>query len=159
MNTDVEVTIAAPRDVVWSLVSDIENSAAVLPAIEEVEILERPGAGLLGLKWRETRTIFGKTATETMWVTDVEEGRSYTAEARSHGSIYRTTIRLDDLSGGTRLRMEFSARPVSFGAKLASLLLGFLMRRSVRQALQKDLEDLKRAAEARGAQPTPSTGS
>lgn len=89
MRVQVEAMVHAPRDEVWRLVSDIENAAGVITGIEDVEVVERPAFGMRGLKWRETRTIFGKTAVETMWVTDAEEGSFYTTEARSHGSIYK----------------------------------------------------------------------
>lgn len=149
MRASVDITINAPRDVVWSIVSDIEGAGKTISGIESLEVLERPNRGLLGLKWKETRTIFGKTATETMWITRVDEGRSYTTEARSHGSIYRTEVRAEDVPGGTRLSMEMSAAPTNLVARLLGLIFGFLMRRSVRDALMKDLEDIKRAAESR----------
>jgi carbon monoxide dehydrogenase subunit G len=148
MTVDVAVTIDAPRERVWRVVTDIENAARAIPAIESIEVLERPGAGLLGLKWRETRTLFGKTATEVMWVTDVDEGTSYTTEARSHGSIYRTRIGLSGDDGAVRLGMEFHAEPQSLGARVASVVLGPVMKRAVRKALLGDLEAAKREAEA-----------
>lgn len=149
MRVEVSVPIAAPRSVVWQIVTDIEGSTQNIPAVESVELLERPETGLVGLKWRETRTIFGKSATETMWITGAEEGSHYTTEARSHGSIYRTVLRLSDLPEGTRLAMEFSAEPVSTGARVMSFLFGLLIRRAMRGALQRDLEAIRDLAESR----------
>jgi carbon monoxide dehydrogenase subunit G len=150
MTVEVAVSVHAPKERVWRLVTDIENAARTISAIETIEVLERPETGLLGLKWRETRAMFGKTVTEVMWVTDVDEGTSYTTEARSHGSIYRTRIGLSGHGdGGTvRLGMEFRAEPQSFGARVASVVLGPVMKRAVRKALLGDLEETKRAAEA-----------
>ncbi|HUP20113.1 MAG TPA: SRPBCC family protein [Gemmatimonadota bacterium] len=149
MRVDVAVTVGAPSEAVWSVVSDIEGATTTLSAVEEIEVVENPGEGLLGFKWRETRTIFGKRATETMWITEVEDGVGYVTEARSHGSIYRTRVRVDEEPGGTRLSMTFAAQPVSLGAKVLSTLLGFVMKRSVRSALLKDLRDIKAAVESR----------
>jgi uncharacterized membrane protein len=151
MRISVSVGIDAPRRVVWSLVTDIENAAASLSGVESVEVLERPERGLIGLKWRETRKFLGTSATETMWVTAAEEGAWYATEARSHGSIFQTVLRLDEAAGGTRLEMEFSARATTFAARMLSLLFGPFVGRSVRRALVRDLQDLRAAAEARSA--------
>lgn len=154
----VSVDIDAPKPVVWSLITDIENSGNSIGAIEEIEVLERPAHGLRGLKWRETRRMYGKKATETMWITDVADGSGYTTEARSHGSIYRSDIRVSDTGGGTRLSLEFSAEPTSVMARLVSLVFGGLIARSIRGAVHQDLLDLKAAAESRaraGAGPSP----
>lgn len=148
MTDHVAVTVHAPKGRVWQVVTDIENSANTISAIDTIEVLHRPAAGLAGLKWRETRTMFGKPATEVMWITEVDEGTSYVTEAHSHGSIYRTRIGLSDEGGAVRLGMEFRAEPQSFGARVASVVFGVVMRRSIRKALLRDLEDVKRVAEA-----------
>lgn len=144
----VDVLIDAPPPVVWSLVTDIEGAAATISAIETVEVLERPEHGMRGLRWRETRKMYGKRATETMWITGVNEGSSYETEARSHGSIYRTRVAVSEDPGGAQLRMRFSAEPTTFATRIVSLLLGPLIARSVRSALLKDLRDIKAAAES-----------
>lgn len=144
-----EVLVNAPRHVVWEVVSSIESAADTLSGVDQVEILERPASGLAGLRWRESRTMFGKTATETMWVTGAEEGSGYETEARSHGSIYRSRVRLADAPQGTLLGMEFSAEPLTLPVRVMSMLLRPLMARSVSKALRQDLLDLKAAAESR----------
>jgi carbon monoxide dehydrogenase subunit G len=154
MSVEVAVTVDAPRRHVWRTVTDIEHAARTISAIEEIEVLEKPPHGLLGLKWRETRTLFGKSATETMWVTEVDEPSYYATEARSHGSIYRTEIHLADQNGGTRLSMTFGAEAQTLGARVMSTVFGFLMNRSLEKALLQDLQDLKRAAESREAPPS-----
>ena len=113
----------------------------------EVEVLERPPTGILGLKWRETRTLFGKTATEVMWITGVEEGSSYKTEARSHGSVYRSEIRVSEVGDRTRLRMVFEAEALTFGARVFSVLLGFMIKGATKKALLQDLMDVKAVAE------------
>ena len=149
MNVQVEVTVNAPIADVWAVVTDIPNAAENMSGVDDVEVLEKPAVGLVGLKWKETRTIGGRSATETMWITDVEEEAYYTTEARSHGASYRTDIRVTDAADGTLLSMDFRADAQSLGAKIMSAVLGFMIKRSVKKALQKDLEDLKAAAELR----------
>lgn len=149
MSVEVALTVDAPRQHVWHTVSDIEHAASTISAIEKIEVLERPSDGLLGLKWRETRRLFGKTATETMWVTEVDDCSYYATEARSHGSIYRTKIHLADRDGGTRMSITFGAEAQTLGARVMSIVFGFLMNRSIKKALLQDLQDLKQAAESR----------
>lgn len=146
----VEETITAPTEKVWALITDIENSAQRISGIQSVEVLERPtdGAALTGLKWKETRVMFGKEATEIMWVTEVAEGEFYRVAAESHGSRYLTKMAVEPVAGATRLSMEFAAEPQTFGAKVMWFLTGPLFKGATRKALQKDLTDLKAAAEA-----------
>lgn len=148
MRIEISVPVAAPKPVVWRLVTDIDGAAERITGIEQIEILERPAQGLQGLKWKETRTLFGKSATETMWVTEVDEGSSYVAEASSHGAEYRTKVYVAADGGGSKVGMVFECRPLTLGAKVAWAVMGFMMKGVTRKALLKDLEDIKRAAEA-----------
>jgi carbon monoxide dehydrogenase subunit G len=147
METQVRVTIRAPKTEVWHTITDIGNAASTISGIESVSILEKPVQGLVGLKWIETRTMFGKTATETMWITDAVEHDYYKTRAESHGAIYVTTLSLQESEGATELTMRFSGQPVTVGAKLMWLLLGFMFAGATRKALAKDLEDIKAAVE------------
>ena len=153
MRVSVDVNVRAPRNVVWDVVTDIPNAASTIEAVEKIEVLDRPAIGLVGLKWRETRKMFGKEATEVMWVTSASEPAFYETRAESHGAIYTTRIALADAEGGTRLSMEFAAAPQSLGAKLMAAIFGPLMKGSMRKAILKDLEDVKAAAEARAPSP------
>jgi carbon monoxide dehydrogenase subunit G len=148
MQVSVSTDIKATPQKVWKVITDIENSKGRIKAIQGIEVLEpAKGPSIVGLKWRETRTMFGKEATEVMWVTGVEEGKAYDVRAESHGAIYRTRLAVEPLEGGTRLSMSFHGQPVTFGAKLMWALMGFMMKGSMRKALQKDLEDIKAAVE------------
>jgi len=42
-----------------------------------IEVLEKPDAGFVGFKWKETRKMFGKEATEIMWITDSVENEYF----------------------------------------------------------------------------------
>ncbi len=65
MHMNVEVPVEASKQEIWRLITDIENAPSRISGIEELEVLESPADGLVGLKWRETRQFGGKTATET----------------------------------------------------------------------------------------------
>lgn len=148
MQVTAKVLINAAKHEVWRVITDIENAASRISGLQDVEILDRPAEGIVGLKWKETRTLFGKTATETMWITDSVENDYYDTEARSHGSIYRSKIRLSEQNGGTGLVMEFGAEAESLVAKILSATMGFMFKGATQKALQQDLEDVKAAVES-----------
>ena len=150
MQIEVQVTIEGSRDKVWSVITDIEQSPTVIQGIEQIELLERPSQGLVGLKWQETRTLFGKTATEVMWITDAQENEFYQTRAESHGAVYTTRLALSEQDGRTRLTMTFCSVAQTLGAKLMYGLMGRMFRKATQDALQQDLADIKAAVEGAG---------
>ncbi len=147
MKLAVEAVIDGPKEKVWELITDIENSKETISGIEKIEVLEKPAEGLVGLKWRETRTMFGREATEIMWITDAKEHESYRVRAENSGAIYLTAFQLAEQDAGTRLTMEFEAQPQTFVAKLMSALTGRFFKNATQKALEQDLLDIKRAVE------------
>ena len=148
MELSVQIEINAPRSKVWSLITDIENSVNVIEGLSKVEVLEKPENGLIGLKWRETRMMFGKEATEVMWITGAAENESYETRAESHGAVYETKTMVQDAGNGCMLSMRFRGTPQTLGAKLMWLFMGFMFKSSTRKALLQDLNDIKLAAES-----------
>lgn len=149
MRLEVSVVVDAPKSEVWKLIADIEGSPRRIKSIEKIEILERPPHGLMGLKWKETRLLHGKTHTETMWVTAVDPGSSYVVEANTRDMKYRTQVYVAEEAGGTRLGMVFEITPKTSGAKFMLKVIGFVIKGFTRKALTGDLKDIKRAAESR----------
>lgn len=149
MHITESVDVHAPVQDVWRMITDIENAPEFISAIEEVEILERPPQGIIGLKWKETRSLFGKTATETMWITEANENDFYCTEARSDGTVYRSKLQLSDRGDVTRLAMDFDAEPTTIAGKILGSTVGLLFRGATRKALLWDLKDVKAAAETR----------
>ena len=142
-------TIQAPAERVWELATDIAGAERTMSGIDRVEMLSE-GAFGPGTRWRETRTMFGRPATEEMWVTAVDEGRSYTVEAESHGAHYVSTFTFTAVSPDrTEVVLGFDARPLSTVTKVLAKVNAPLASRSVTKALQKDLDDLAAAAERR----------
>ena len=140
--------IAADPAAVWSIVVDIDNWVDTIEAIETIERLDDSEGFGLGTKWRETRIMFGKSATEVMEVTEFEEGVRYATFAESHGSKYHSEIRVDPTDSGSRLTMGFRGEPQSTLAKIADATIGRLFMGATRKALAKDLADIGAAAEA-----------
>jgi carbon monoxide dehydrogenase subunit G len=147
MKVRVEVDVNAPKEAVWKVISNIEGSADTISAIQKLEVIDKPEGGLVGLKWRETRTMFGREATEVMWVTDAVENDHYDVRAESHGAVYSTTMGVEGSGEKTRLYMEFGAEVVTLGAKIMWLLTGWMMKGTMTKALRQDLGDIKAAVE------------
>ena len=120
----------------------------IFSGIENVEILEHPKDSLVGLKWIETRTMFGKTATETMWVTEAEENHYYQTRAENHGAIYISRLEITEENGQNFLSMSFDGQAQSFGARIMSVIFGFLMKGATKKMIQQDLEDIKKVVES-----------
>lgn len=154
----VEKTIRAAPERVFAISTDLENLAERISGIERVEVLTE-GPMREGTRWREPRKMFGKESTEEMWVTAFEPPRSFVVEAESHGARYRTEFRFEPEGLGTRVTMVFGARPLTLAARILSVI-GILTMGSVRKMLERDLDEVKRAAEAatKGTPGTAGTG-
>ena len=146
MEIKSRITINSTKNKVWEVISNIENSNNFITGIEKIEILEQKGKEFKGLKWKETRTMFGQTATEIMWITDSKENESYSTRAESHGAIYITEFKLQENDGTTELSMNFSSKSVTIKAKLLSIMF-FIFMGSTKKAFMDDLIDIKAAVE------------
>ena len=138
---------AAPARV-WSVLIDIENAADTLSGVESVELLG-PATYAIGTRWRETRIMFGKKATEEMWVTAVDAPRRTVVEAESSGAHYPTIFTVEAEGTGSRLSLEFSGRPVtdSLGQRLIWSTVGKLGLSAAAKTMRVDLDDIATAAE------------
>lgn len=138
----------APAETVWTIMTDLENWPKVVQAIESVERLDDGDDFGVGTRWRETRTMFGRQATETMQVTEVDPGRSYTVEARNRGATYTSVSSVEPTREGCVIEMSFDAQ-TSGVSKLLGATLGKLFEGATRKALLQDLVDIAQAAESR----------
>jgi len=140
--------VNAPASVVWGIITDLEGSVETISGIEKVEILAGDSFGV-GTSWRETRTMFGKKATEEMTVTEVTEGESYVVIARPDGANYRTVMSI--LSTGETactVSMEFGANPKGTMTRFMGATMGKMFEGATKKALQRDLDDIAAVAEA-----------
>jgi len=138
--------IDASPDRVWGVLTDLEHAPEIIRAVESVEL--HTGAGFdVGTRWTETRTMMGRTASETMEVTAVDPGRSYVVEADSGGTHFRSEFRLAPDGDGTTVTMSFDGQPSGLGGKVMVATLGRLFARPTRKALAADLDDIARASE------------
>lgn len=133
-------SIAVTPDVAWTVFTDLAQSAERLTAVNAVEVLT-PGEFGLGTRWRETRTMFGREATEEMKVTAVDPGRSYTADAESHGSHYVSRFDFTPTPNGTDVRFSFSSESHGVMRFVGSVMWPMLKGKMTKE-LRRDLDDL-----------------
>ncbi|WP_062318187.1 SRPBCC family protein [Demequina maris] len=145
-----EKEIAAAVERVWDVITDLDYAAEVIPAIVSLERLEGEGYAV-GVRWRETRKMWGREETEEMEVVEVDAPRSTAIHAESRGTEYRTVYSLEEVDGGTRLVCDFSAETPSPGPaqRLGWFLFGKAGMKATQRALAQDLEHIAAAAEGR----------
>ena len=148
MVVDAQVTINGSRAAIWALITDIENGSKAITGIERIEIVERPRNGLVGLRWRETRMLFGKPATVEKWITEAVENESYTTRAEDGGFVFLATVRLSESSGGITVTSVHESAPQGIVARLKATPM-ILFKGVVKKALLQDLNDIKSAVERR----------
>src|SRR5262245_27544779 len=146
MVVEAQVTINGSRAAVWAAMTNIENASETLSGIENIELLEKPANGIIGLRWRETRMYFGKPATVEKWITDAVENEFYETRAESDGFLFVSTMSISESSGGVTLTSSHDSKPQGIVAKLKSTPM-FLFKGVIKKALLQDLNDIKSAVE------------
>lgn len=149
MEITLSKEIAAPASRVWQIITGLEGCVQVITGIDSIEILAGEEQFGVGTRWRETRTMLGKQATEEMEVTAIEPGRSYVVEAGRASLLYRSTLTVSALGDErSRLSMPFGAEPKGMAARVLAATVGRLFVGFIRKALRQDLDDVTAAAEA-----------
>lgn len=138
--------VEAPVDRVWAIATDLPGASDVLSNVVRVEMLSA-GPFAVGTRWRETRRMFGKEATEEMWVTACDPSRAYTVESESHGARYVSTFAFTPTDGATDVSLTFGAQPRGRVQRVVAGVFGGVMARSVARQLEHDLADIATAAE------------
>ncbi len=147
MIVEARVTINGSRAAVWNAIRDVEHAAEMIRGIEKIEIVEKPAAGLVGLRWRETRMLFGKPATAEKWITDAVENEYYKTRAESDGFVFLSTTSISESSGGTTLSTSHDSQPQGLMQKVMAIPMGMFFKGMAAKALQQDLNDIKAAVE------------
>ena len=146
MIAEAQVTINASKAAVWAAITDIEHAAEIISGIEKIEVLEKPAKGLVGLKWRETRMLFGEPTAVEKWITEAAEHEFYKTRAEDRGVAYLTTMRISENSGSVVLTSSHDSKPQGFVARLMSIPMVFF-KGVAKKALLQDLNDIKAAVE------------
>src|SRR5699024_7820455 len=106
-----------------------------------------------GLRWRETRKMFGIKATEEMMVVGSEPPGATRIGAENGGSEYTTIFTSKTDATGPTLRTRFSAETAHAPAasRVVMALMGGVAERSTRKSMEQDLADIATEAERRSA--------
>jgi hypothetical protein len=147
MIVEAQVSINGSKAAIWAAIANIENASETISGIKKIEVLEKPANGLVGLKWRETRMLFGKPATVEKWITDAAENEFYKTRAEDGGFVFLTTKSISESSGGNTLSESHESKPQSIRAKLMSIPMGLFFKGVIKKALLQDLIDIKAAVE------------
>jgi uncharacterized protein YndB with AHSA1/START domain len=144
MIVEAQITINGSRAAVWAAITDIENAAKIISGIESIDVVEKPANGLVGLRWRETRMLFGKPATVEKWITDAAENQFYKTKAEDGGFAFLTTMQISGSNNGSvTLTSSHDSQPQSLGAKFMSIPMGLFFKGVIRKAILQDLNDIK----------------
>ncbi len=147
MIVDVQVSIQGSKSAVWAAMTDIENASDFISGIQKIEVLDKPAHGLVGLKWRETRMLFGKPASADKWITHAAENEYYKTRAESDGFIFLSTLSISEGNGGITLVSCHDSQPQTLATRLMSIPMGLFFKGVAKKALRQDLNDIKTAVE------------
>ena len=148
MSIQLKVTINGTAEAIWKVITDIDNAAETISGINKIEVLDRPDSGVVGLKWKEERTMFGKQATETMWIIEAVENVSYTTRAESHGCVFITSFTIEKTGEGCSLAMNHQTKPQKLMAKIMSPIMGLFFKGAIKKVILQDLNDIKKKVES-----------
>lgn len=146
MIVEAQIAIHASKAAVWRAITDIDRAAEIIRGISKIEIIDRPPSGLVGLRWQETRTLFGKPATVEKSITEAVENEHYATRAEDDGFLFLTTQRVVESSDGVTLISSHETKPRGFVARLKSAPMVFF-NGVIRKAILEDLSDIKAAVE------------
>ncbi len=150
MLVEAQVTINGSRAAIWAAIADIANAPAIISGIANIEVVDKPAHGLVGLRWRETRMLFGKPATAEKWITDAAENEFYKTRAEDNGFVFLSTMTISEGSGGITLTSSHDSRPQGIVARVMAIPMGLLFKGVAKKALLQDLNDIKAAVEQVG---------
>ena len=149
MLVEAQVTVDGSRAAIWAAITDIENAANIMSGIQKIEVVDKPANGLVGLRWRETRTLFGKQATAEKWITEAVENEFYKTRAEDGGFVFVTTVRISEGGRGMTLTSSHESRPQGVVAQLMSIPMRLFFKGVAKKAILQDLNDIKSVVERR----------
>jgi carbon monoxide dehydrogenase subunit G len=138
--------VEAPPETVFATAADFARAAEFVRGIAKVEMLTDGPVGV-GTRFRETRIMFKREATEEMEVTAFDPPRSYALGCENHGCRYHTEITFTPNGSGTDVEMVFDATPLTVLAKVMAVAMSPMMKKLAEEC-GKDLDDLKQAVES-----------
>lgn len=130
--------VHADQQDVFDVIGDCRNYAKAVPDITEVSILSEVQQGL-GLQFRETRTMKGRSATSDMEVTEFVAPERIRFISDTGGTIWDSVFSLKADGDATIVTLAMEATPRTLMAKIMTPLA----MKMVGPALESDLDAVK----------------
>lgn len=147
MKITVSILIDSSREKIWKVITDIENLPNIITAIHNIDVIISPDEGIVGLKWKETRKLYGLKTSEVMWIEEAQEYNYYSTKASSNGTDYISYYSLEDEAGKIRLTMEFIGKPRTKLSRFLFMTSRLLKRGRLKREMERDLVEVKRFCE------------
>lgn len=145
MQVTLHRDVAATPERTFAAATSFPEAATFIRAITRIEMLTQGPVGV-GTRFRETRKMFGREATEEFEILEFEPPRRFVMGCENHGCRYRSEFRFTPVSGGTRMEMDFRGEGLTFFTRLMGKLMAPLAK-SMMKECSKDLEDIAKRAE------------
>lgn len=136
-------------ELAFATLSDFQNYPNFIEAIVSANMQTEHTSGI-GVKFSETRMMMGREATEEMEVIEFSAPSRFVLYSFAHGTEYHSVHTFEPNENGTKVTLEFRAKPKTLMAKIMSGLFSRMIAQ-VADMLQKDLGDAKAEAEKRAA--------
>ena len=148
MRFELTERVAAGVDRVFAIAADVDAFPQNIPGILRTERLT-PGPVGVGTRFKETRKLFGREATEELSVAvwDPPHVCRIDADSCGGGNCIQSMFRFVPVDGGTEIKLEVSMTATSWFAKLMQPLARMMMMGPMKKLLQEDLRAVKTAAE------------
>ena len=144
--TTTRLVDAAPERA-FDAFTDLDNAAETVRAIKKLEVLGDGSIGV-GTRFRETRMMFKREATEEMEITAFERPTRFAVECESRGCAIDSNFAFTPEGSGTRVDVEFDLKPLTFFAKMMTPV-SKLMLLSCKKQFEADMEDMAAVAESK----------
>mmetsp|Transcript_19721 Transcript_19721/g.33944 ORF Transcript_19721/g.33944 Transcript_19721/m.33944 type:complete len:163 (-) Transcript_19721:184-672(-) len=151
----VQVDIDAPASRVWEILADVRHWKDVISGIDDIMFEDENDTELKpGLKWDETRIMFGRSEKQRIEIAEVDtENYSMKSKNESCGTLMEFRHQVVPLSssaegkeGRSVLKLYFTSAPLTWTA-WSFQWMAVLTRGMVRKQMLQDLIDIKNAAE------------
>jgi hypothetical protein len=131
-------TIAAPIDLVFNTVANINQFSKAVPRIVKYEFLSDVKSGV-GTRFRETRLMKGQEATTELEVTEYIANDHVRIVADSHGTVWDTVFTVKLEKSHTELTVAMDAKAY----KLAPKIINPLISHVIKNAMEQDMDAVK----------------
>jgi hypothetical protein len=150
MHDSVTVTMRAPAERIWDLVSDVTRIGRYSPETFEAEWLDGATGPSVGARFRGhvKRNGRGPTYWTTCTVTECDPGRSFCFAVGSEGKVLNTwAYHLEPAGDGTAVTESFTLTS-TWPLRIYWTLFGWSRGKTNRRGMQRTLEAIKAEVEA-----------